>query len=75
MTAERTFKQIYNDLPKREKVDSPKEQWINRIAAVTKKSKQTVRMWLYGVQVPDALTQSIIAKELKTPETVLFPEK
>ena len=39
------------------------------------KSEKTVRMWIAGVQTPDALTQKVIAEELGVPQDQLFPEK
>lgn len=56
----KTFKEIY-----REKSSlSPRRQFIIDIARKTMRAEMTVRMWLAGRQIPDALTQAIIAEEL-----------
>lgn len=64
-----TFKQIYEGLD----ATPPKTKFIRRIANATMKSEQTVKMWLCGRQTPDALTQSVIAKELGVQQEQLFP--
>lgn len=69
-----SFKQIYLSLPaKAEK--APKTEFVERIAAITKKSKKTIYCWLNGAQVPDALTQSVLEKELGVPCEILFPKR
>ena len=68
-----TFLEIYEQLPKRPSVPTERTKFIRKIADATKRSETTVRMWLYGRQRPDALTQSVIAKLLKVPESELFP--
>lgn len=70
-----SFRQIYNQLPDRSTVKAPKTEFVERIANVTMKSTKTVRCWLAGTQVPDALTQSMIEKELGIPCTSLFPKE
>ena len=67
----KTFRELYNGV----KNVSPKADWIRRIAKVTMRTDNAVRMWINGRQVPDALTQSIIAKELGVPIEGLFPAK
>ena len=69
-----TFRELYDTLPQKTAV-APKSEFINRIAKITCKSTKTVYCWLAGVQVPDALAQSVIEKELKVPASVLFPKK
>lgn len=39
------------------------------------KSTKTVRCWLAGTQKPDALSQSVIEKELGVSSNILFPEE
>lgn len=68
-----TFVEFYEQLPKRQAVPTERTKFIRRIADATKRSDQTVRMWLSGRQRPDALTQSVIAKVLKVPASELFP--
>lgn len=70
-----TFRQIYDNLPERSVVKAPKTEFVEKIANVTMKSTKTVRCWLAGTQYPDALTQSIIEKELGVPSECLFPPK
>ena len=70
----RTFKELYNSLPKR-KFIAEKKEFIERICAITMKSPQTVRGWISGTFQPDALTKKIIAEELQLPVESLFPEK
>ena len=65
------FRQIYESLPARA-AKAPKTVWVEHIAKITMKSEQTVRCWLYGTQRPDALTLSILSKELDVPADELF---
>lgn len=60
-----TFKDIYNT--------QTKENFVQRVAKLTKKSPQTVKMWLHAGRVPDALTRSTLAKEFGVSEDELFP--
>lgn len=68
---EKTFKEIYEALDN----VSPKTKWVQRIAKVTMRSENAVRMWLNGRQTPEPLVQSTIANELKVPVEGLFPTK
>lgn len=67
-----TFKDYYDALPPRAPM-APKRAFVQKIAKLCMRSEKTVYMWLMGVQKPDALAQSVIAKELGTPENELFP--
>lgn len=69
----RSFSEIYKALPDRSTVKAPKAAFVEHIAKITLKSEKTVRMWLNGTQAPDALAQSIIAKDQGVPASVLFP--
>jgi hypothetical protein len=44
-----------------------------QLAEVTQKSPITILRYVTGITVPDALTRSVIAKELNTPISILFP--
>lgn len=55
-----TFKDLY--LREKEK-PTPAQSFIEDIAELTKRSANTVRMWLQGKQTPDALAQSLIAEK------------
>ncbi len=70
-----TFRQIYDRLPGRSSVKTPKNEFVERIAGVTKKHETTVRCWLAGTQRPDALSISMIEKELGMNGDCLFPRK
>lgn len=67
---ELTFKELY--LREKEK-PSPAQSFIKEIAQLTKRSEVTVRMWILGRQVPDALAKSMIAEYLGISEDALFP--
>jgi hypothetical protein len=71
----KTFRQIYDNLPERSAVKAPKTRFVERIAALTKKSTKTVRCWLSGTQRPDALAMSVVEKELNVPSEYLFPKQ
>lgn len=70
-----SFTQIYKSLPERNVVKAPKTEFVERIANITKKSPKTVRCWIAGTQVPDALTQDVLEREFKIPATFLFPKE
>ena len=48
--------------------------FVSEVAAVTKRSEMTVRMWLSGKQVPDELAQTMIAEKYKVSVESLFPK-
>ncbi len=66
-----TFKDLY--LREKEK-PTPAQSFIEDIAELTKRSANTVRMWLQGKQTPDALAQSLIAEKFDIDVSTLFPE-
>ena len=70
-----SFKELYNSLPGRSTAIPPKKAFVKKIASVTMKSETTVRCWLAGSQNPDALSKSMISKELGVSCEVLFPKK
>lgn len=62
----RTEKKSFFDLyAEQKKKPTPAQNFIAEIAALTHRSENTVKMWLCGRQVPDELTQSIIARPLQ----------
>lgn len=73
----KSFVEIYDELPRTRKVAvvTPRRDFIERIAAVTKKSTMTVRGWASKGIAPDALTQAALEKELGVPAAVLFPKQ
>lgn len=48
--------------------------FVKRIAEVTRRQENTVRMWLSGRQKPDDLTKETIARALGADASSLFPE-
>ncbi len=68
-----TFREIYHAFPKRNIDMTQRQQFVERIATVTKKSKKTIYCWIAGAYKPDALSQSMIEKELGIPASELFP--
>ena len=68
-----SFIQIYKGLPERSAVKAPKTEFVEEIAALCMCSTKTVRMWIQGVQKPDALKQKVISDKLGVPADILFP--
>jgi len=62
-----SFREIYDNMDRR--------AFVRRIATVTKRSETAVYNWISGKYKPDALAQTVIAQELNTPVSVLFPEE
>jgi len=62
-----TFREIYDGMDRR--------SFVRRIANVTKKSESAVYNWISGKYQPDALSQSMIEKELGVPAEILFPKE
>ena len=71
----RTEKKSFFDLyAEQKKKPTPAQNFIAEIAALTHRSDNTVKMWLCGRQVPDELTQSIIARRYNLNINGLFPK-
>lgn len=71
--AKNGFRRLYDELPERsQEIGAPKADFVRMVARETKKRPATVRAWLYGVQKPDALTLSVIARITGKPEEELF---
>ena len=66
----KTFKDIYLE---RKQLPTHAEMIIAEVAELTHRSTNTVKMWLLGRQVPDELTQSVIAKKYNVDINSLFP--
>ena len=66
----KTFKAIYLE---RKQLPTHAEMFITEVAELTHRSTNTVKMWLLGRQVPDELTQSVIAKKYNLDINGLFP--
>lgn len=69
----KSLRDLYDALPERSSVKTPKQEFVNRLCDVTKKSESAVRGWLAGAYVPDDLTKSVLERELGIPSYVLFP--
>lgn len=67
----KTFKTLYEEEKKK---PTAAQMFISEVAALTKRSEATVRMWLAGQQVPDELAQSIIAERYNVSVDSLFPK-
>ena len=66
------FRQIYDALPPRSEVVTPKTAFVRDMAKRCKVSEKTVRGWIAGAYKPDALRISLISKKLGVPENELF---
>ena len=69
---QKTFKELYEDA---KILPTPAASFVTKIAEITHKTENTVRMWLSGNQQPDELTKSVIADYLKSDINTLFPAK
>lgn len=70
--AEKTFFDLYNEQKSK---PTPAQEFISEVARITKRTTNTVRMWLSGQQTPDALAQSIIAEHYGVSINTLFPKE
>ena len=69
--SELSFKDRYEAL---DKIPTPKQEFVRRIANATERTEQTVYNWLRGTFSPDTLCKKAISKELGAPIESLFPE-
>lgn len=65
-----TLKELYNEA---RKGPTPGVAFIQDVMTVTRKTEVTVRRWLSGEVVPDALTRSVLARHFHTTPEKLFP--
>jgi len=66
----------FTDIYEREKAKpTPAQAFIVRIAALTKKSENTVKMWVCGAQEPHRLEKEVIAQHFGLSAQELFPPK
>lgn len=71
---DRPIKMSFKDLYLQEKEKpTPAQSFIEEIAELTKRSTNTVRMWIQGKQKPDALAQTQIAERFNIDVSSLFP--
>lgn len=72
MSNNKTFIELYNESKSK---PTPAQEFISEVARITHRSEMTVRMWLSGKQIPDALVLSVIADHFNVDMAGLFPEK
>ena len=51
------------------------QAWVTEVARLTKRTEQTVRWWLSGMQIPDDLTKEVLGKHFGVNPDTLFPVK
>lgn len=67
----KTFKTLYEEEKKK---PTAAQMFITEVAALTKRSEATVRMWLSGLQTPDELVKTVIAEKFGMSVDILFPK-
>ena len=67
----KTFAELYEE---RKSKPTPAQEFVSEVAKITHRSEMTVRMWLSGQQIPDALVKSVIAEHFGVEADGLFPE-
>ena len=72
MTAKKTFKELYSEELRK---PTAAQKFISEVSSFTHRSEVTVRMWLSGRQIPDELTQTIIAQKFNVDVKSLFPKE
>lgn len=66
-----TLKQLYDSARRQ---PTPAVAFIQEVMDVTQKTEITVRRWLSGEVVPDALTRSVLARHFNCEPDELFPK-
>ena len=72
MTKELTKKSFTELYLERKNEPTPAQRFINEVAELTKRSEQTVRMWLSGVQIPDPNVMKVIGMHFNVDPDTLF---
>lgn len=67
-----TIKELYEEA---RKSPTPGLVFIREVMTVTQKTEITVRRWISGEVVPDALTRSVLARHFNTTPEELFPTR
>jgi len=65
----KSFTELYLE---RKNEPTPAQRFINEVAELTKRSEQTVRMWLSGVQIPDPNVKKVIGMHFNVDPDTLF---
>ncbi len=66
-----TLKEMYDEA---RKSPTPGLAFIREVMTVTQKTEITVRRWISGEVVPDALTRSVLAQHFNCKSEDLFPK-
>ena len=69
--AKKSFLMLYEEQKKK---PTAAQLFVQRVAEITHRKEQTVRMWLSGQQIPDELVQGVIAREFGVSASDLFPK-
>lgn len=67
-----TLKELYEQARKE---PTPGVAFIQEVMKVTKKSEITVRRWISGEVIPDALTRTVLAQHFNCKPEDIFPTK
>lgn len=65
----KSFSDLYIEQKKK---PTAAQTFVSEVATLTHRSENTVKMWLCGRQIPDELTQSIIARRYNLNINSLF---
>lgn len=71
---QKSFRELYNEA-KAKKPTPPAQVFIREVSELTHKRPETIRQWLYTDQVPDVLTQSVIAEHFGVDVRTLFKRR
>lgn len=67
-----TFKELYES---KKRKDTPAQEFVKKVASITKRKEITVRMWISGAQRPDRLAAAMIAQWTGVDAAELFPDR
>lgn len=65
-----TLRELYEEA---RKSPTPGVAFVREVMAVTRKTETTVRRWISGEVIPDALTRSVLAEHFHCNPEDLFP--
>lgn len=65
-----SLKDLYEE---RKKAPNPAKQLIEEIARITNRSELTVRLWISGHHVPEAIITKVIADHFHIDPDYIFP--
>ena len=67
-----TFRELYDEEKRK---PTAAQAFITEVAGLTKRSEVTVKMWANGIQAPDELAKTVIAKHFGVAPEGLFPDR